>query len=139
MIRLPLPTVALVACALLNCCTSGPSYKIELENSDERLTNEPEDPLFRLVVLHAPEPLALADLRITVGYPGQIEHVVNFDVEKDRGTRSSLEVGGSLLAIEPASNLFGPEEAGVTFNVHLLQRYGPGEKELWVGRWTPDR
>lgn len=132
-----LATLAVLSLIVVAC---GPMDldAITVTDHTDALTSAANDNLFTLTLSKAPAPLAMADLLVTVGFPGQTTTAVNF-THNDTNGDGKLDVGESLSCKEPPLNLWDASVVGKTATISLDTRQSNSTvlRAIASAQWTP--
>lgn len=135
-----LRTLLLMVLALTSCGVpdADSAAAATLTDASEALTDDPSDVLFELTFSTLDEPLALADVLLTVGEAGATATSLPFELEDNDGDEL-LSDGDVLIAVEPEANILGVADSGTAYEVELFRETGGNTVEsVWSGEWTAD-
>lgn len=126
---------ALLVCVIAGC---GPAsvFEVTLVDDASDVTDAPGDRLCSLTLGSASDPIATSDLQVWLTPPGGAITRVEFALA-DSDADGQLDPGDTLTILEPAANIVGSAEVGMTFSVELLRDLGASRvTSLWEGSWT---
>ena len=127
--------IACLACLAIILSGCGPSAVFEVVERPGMLSRKAGDKLFELKLIESSEAMSLETLLVSVGAPGTTDLVINFDLAEDTNGDGKLDVGDTLLAVEPALNEYDGDSVGKTFNVGVAQLKDGVHVQIWTGAW----
>ena len=121
---------ALCVLSPLGCTSDALTFSAAVTNPFSPLTPEPNDVLFYLQIERLAERSPVSTFRVLVS--GAANSSLEIDCASPTGLQEVI-AGSTLECREPDRNVFGPSDAGKTFNVLILHK---GSENGFSTTWT---